>query len=180
MHREDINLLNLTDKTMLNKEVAFHLFDLISPMEVKRIVDIGTGHGMSAKFFSDLKPQATIYTIDGFGIYGDGRIYNKLDHDAVSKINKNLGKNVIQILGNSQSVPWELPLDVLYIDADHTYEGCKADFDLYSPFVSKGGLIIFDDYIQDNNPNNGVKKVVDEAKGLEILYTGIAAITRKI
>jgi predicted O-methyltransferase YrrM len=179
MHREDINLLNLTVKTMLKKEVALHLFDLVTPMEVKRIVDVGTGFGMSSKFFSDLKPQATIYTVDGFGLYGDGRIYKEYSPAEVKKIIFSHPHNVIQILGDSQKVPWELPIDVLFIDADHTYEGCKADYDNYSPFLVQGGLLIFDDYIQENNPTNGVRKVVDELTGYDILYTGISAIMRK-
>lgn len=164
---------------MLKKEVAEKMRELIAPMKGQRIVDIGTGWAESSTFFSNLKPDWTIYTIDGFGIYGDGRIYNKFDHYAVSKINMNLGKNVIQILGNSQTIPWELPIDVLFIDADHTYEGCKADYERYSPFVVSAGLIVFDDYTQENNPNNGVRKVVDEiTEGM--IYEGYyAAIMRK-
>jgi cephalosporin hydroxylase len=37
------------------------------------------------------------------------------------------------------------PLDVLYIDGDHSYEGVKADFNMYSSLVRPGGLIIFHD-----------------------------------
>jgi predicted O-methyltransferase YrrM len=39
-------------------------------------------------------------------------------------------------------------LDVLYIDGDHSYEGVKADFDMYSGLVRPGGLIIFHDIAQ--------------------------------
>jgi predicted O-methyltransferase YrrM len=36
-------------------------------------------------------------------------------------------------------------VDVLFIDGDHTYEGVKKDFELYSPMMRKGGLIAFHD-----------------------------------
>jgi predicted O-methyltransferase YrrM len=36
-------------------------------------------------------------------------------------------------------------LDFLFIDGDHTYEGVRQDFDLYSPLVRRGGLIGFHD-----------------------------------
>jgi predicted O-methyltransferase YrrM len=36
-------------------------------------------------------------------------------------------------------------LDYLLIDGDHTYEGVKKDYELYSPFVRKGGMIVFHD-----------------------------------
>jgi len=37
------------------------------------------------------------------------------------------------------------PYDFLFIDGDHSYEGCKADWDNYSPMVRPGGLIGFHD-----------------------------------
>jgi cephalosporin hydroxylase len=35
--------------------------------------------------------------------------------------------------------------DFLFIDGDHTYEGVKQDFEMYSPFVKKNGIICFHD-----------------------------------
>jgi Methyltransferase domain len=37
------------------------------------------------------------------------------------------------------------PIDVLFIDGDHTYEGVKADYEMYSPLVRPGGVIGFHD-----------------------------------
>ncbi len=37
------------------------------------------------------------------------------------------------------------PIDFLYIDGDHTYEGVRSDFEMYSPLVRSGGLIAFHD-----------------------------------
>jgi hypothetical protein len=36
-------------------------------------------------------------------------------------------------------------LDLLFIDGDHTYEGIKSDFELYSGFVKPGGVVAFHD-----------------------------------
>lgn len=35
--------------------------------------------------------------------------------------------------------------DMLFIDGDHTYEGAKADFELFSPLVRPGGMVGFHD-----------------------------------
>ncbi len=35
--------------------------------------------------------------------------------------------------------------DFLFIDGNHTFEGVKADFEMYSGLVRPGGLIVFDD-----------------------------------
>jgi predicted O-methyltransferase YrrM len=41
-------------------------------------------------------------------------------------------------------------LDLLLIDADHSYEGAKADFLQYRHFVREGGIIAFHDIVQDH------------------------------
>lgn len=46
--------------------------------------------------------------------------------------------NLFSILNNEK-------LDFLFIDGDHSYEGVKQDFEMYSPFVKKGGYIGFHD-----------------------------------
>lgn len=38
-------------------------------------------------------------------------------------------------------------IDLLFIDGDHRYEGVKKDFEMYSPLVNKGGLIVFHDVV---------------------------------
>jgi predicted O-methyltransferase YrrM len=37
------------------------------------------------------------------------------------------------------------PVDFLFIDGDHTYEGVRKDFEMYSSLVRKGGIIAFHD-----------------------------------
>jgi predicted O-methyltransferase YrrM len=37
------------------------------------------------------------------------------------------------------------PLDLLLIDGDHTYDGVKQDFEMYSPFVKPCGIVAFHD-----------------------------------
>ena len=42
------------------------------------------------------------------------------------------------------------PLDLLFIDGDHSFEGVSGDFRLYSPLVKEGGLIMFHDIVPDH------------------------------
>lgn len=41
----------------------------------------------------------------------------------------------------------EPSIDFLFIDGDHTYEGVKADFKMYSPFMKNGAIIAFHDIV---------------------------------
>jgi len=50
-------------------------------------------------------------------------------------------------------------LDFVFIDADHSYEGCKADIEAWEPKVRKGGMVAGHDY---NRKWPGVVRSVDE------------------
>lgn len=51
-------------------------------------------------------------------------------------------------------------IDFVFIDADHSYEGCKADIEAWAPKVRKGGMVAGHDYHRENWP--GVVRAVDE------------------
>ena len=42
-------------------------------------------------------------------------------------------------------VKQDIKIDLLHIDADHTFDGIKKDFDLYSKIMNKGGIITIHD-----------------------------------
>jgi predicted O-methyltransferase YrrM len=39
-------------------------------------------------------------------------------------------------------------LDMLFIDGDHSYEGVRQDFEMYSPLVRPGGMVAFHDIVE--------------------------------
>jgi len=58
-------------------------------------------------------------------------------------------------------------LDLVFLDADHSYEGVRADIAAWLPKVRKGGWIGGHDY-DNGEPGydfSGVRKAVDEAFG---------------
>jgi predicted O-methyltransferase YrrM len=73
-----------------------------------------------------------------------------------------VGANVRLIPATTQDAAarWTQPIDYLYIDADHTYDGVRADLELWAPLVKPGGLILGDDYGHRVFP--GVKQAWDE------------------
>lgn len=189
MTREEVSIL-IPENTNLfiEHETALAFYDFMSKLpEEGRLVEIGTGIGDSTRFFAKVKPKWHIYTIDGYGLFGEKSIYPYDPVDgrrtvAGEDLRRNVGSfegfNIIQILQNSTKVPWELPVDVIFIDGDHTYEGCRADFERYSPFLKESGYIFFHDYYRDVF---GVKQCVDEIceKGWKLLYVDKAAIVEK-
>ena len=51
-----------------------------------------------------------------------------------------------------------IKIDFLHIDADHSYEGVKKDFELYSQIMSPGGIIS----LHDSDPNYEPRLIVTE------------------
>jgi predicted O-linked N-acetylglucosamine transferase (SPINDLY family) len=59
-------------------------------------------------------------------------------------------------------------LDLLFIDGDHTYEGVKADYEIYSDIVKPGGYIAFHDIVdsqQHRDKNCFVARFWNELRG---------------
>jgi predicted O-methyltransferase YrrM len=48
-------------------------------------------------------------------------------------------------------------LDVLFIDGDHSYDGVRADFELYSPLVRSGGIVLLHDVNEDYRTSRGLE-----------------------
>ena len=47
--------------------------------------------------------------------------------------------------------------DLIYIDGDHTYEGCKQDLEAWWPKVKRGGFFTGDDYSDRLAPRTGIE-----------------------
>ena len=65
----------------------------------------------------------------------------------------------------SKSRTWA-PISVLFIDGDHSYEGCKRDIDAWYPFMKEDGVMLFHDG-DESSPGvvRAVAEFVDTYKG---------------
>jgi cephalosporin hydroxylase len=66
------------------------------------------------------------------------------------------------------------PLDYLFIDGDHRYEGVKRDFEMYGPLVRKGGLIAFHDIVE--GPSEAVGGVPQLWREIKYRYSHVEFI----
>ena len=46
---------------------------------------------------------------------------------------------------------------MLYLDGDHSYEGIKNNFELFTPLVKPGGIIVFHDIVPDFKTRFGIE-----------------------
>jgi hypothetical protein len=97
----------------------------------------------------------------------DSKNYDQNDYDNLYVFaNERLGKhgNRVQLLretSNTAESRFEgASIDIVFIDAEHTYSGVKHDIEIWETKVKKGGIISGHDYDHPNFP--GVKNAVDE------------------
>jgi len=137
------------------KSEILELLQILKELKPKYVLEIGTANGGSLYLLSRVSSDdACIISVDvPAGEFGGGysklriplykafcmkkqRIYlvrrDSHDQSTFEKIKKILGKNM---------------LDLLFIDGDHSYEGIKKDFELYSPLVKNGRIIVFHDIV---------------------------------
>ena len=140
------------------------------------IVEIGTAKGGTLFLFCQhAADDATIISLDlPFGRNGGG--YPKWKEKLYAKFAKP-GQTLHLMRANShldetrtriEALLKGRKIDVLMIDADHSYEGVKRDYDLYSPLLAEDGFIAMHDVIPNRfDPEIEVHRFWDELKATE-------------
>ncbi len=72
--------------------------------------------------------------------------YIKSNYNNNAKFKLIQGNSYFDITEERFKQECDFPIDLLFIDGDHTFDGVKNDFERYSKYVKKNGYIIFDDY----------------------------------
>lgn len=135
---------------------------LVANVRPKYVLEIGTLRGGTLFTLCRLAdPEATLISLDlPNGSFGGGYrwfqapIFRSFAQPCQSmhliRGNSHDGDSKIQV----QAILGGVPLDLLFIDGDHTYDGVKQDFEMYAPLVRAGGLIIFHDIVEHSTDKN--------------------------
>ncbi|MGH9970098.1 MAG: O-methyltransferase [Pyrinomonadaceae bacterium] len=106
----------------------------------RRVFEIGTHTGSSTLAMAiNVPDQTEILTLDLEPSETVGSAYRNTEHS--SKIR--------QLYGNSKTfdyAPFLGSVDLIFIDADHTYDGVKSDTEKAFQLLRPGGVIVWDDY----------------------------------
>jgi len=138
------------------------LLETFKEINPQVIMEIGTAKGGSLFSFCKLaKENGLIISLDLLkGQFGGGYTYWRvLFYNAFVDKSKKL--YLLRKNSHQQETLEEVKvilngalLDFLFIDGDHTYDGVKKDFEMYSPLVKKGGSIALHD-IAIHSPETG-------------------------
>ena len=130
------------------------LLEILEKRKPKTVLEIGTSTGGTLFLLCNVAHSgATIISIDlpegpfGGEFFQDWKIplYKSFVRDGQRIHFVRSDSHDKSTLNNLKKLLEKNKIDFLLIDGDHTYEGIKKDFEMYSPLVSEGGIIAFHD-----------------------------------
>jgi len=157
---------------------SYLLYGLVRSMKPAVCVEIGSARGRSACFIGRALKEN-----------GSGRLF-AIDPHVSTNWNDNASVETLPILESNlrkfqlesqvqivrktsieAANDWNSPIDMIFIDGDHSYEGVKQDWELFVPHVKEFGVVVFHDTIWDRRPDSqwsrkdmGVPRFVDELR----------------
>jgi predicted O-methyltransferase YrrM len=157
---------------------AYLLYGLARALKPSVAVEIGSARGKSACFVGRaLKENGSgkLFAIDPH-TRTDWNDENSVDTLEIMRGNIRALKlerhvEIIRDTSVNAAARWMLPIDMIFIDGDHSYDGVKRDWELFSPFVKRFGVVVFHDTMWDLNPDSpysradmGVPAFVEELR----------------
>jgi predicted O-methyltransferase YrrM len=149
------------------------LAELVAALEPKCVVEIGTNNGGTLFLWSRLaSDSAVVASVDlPGGTFGGGypvwraSLYHSFKRKAQRLNLIRDDSHRTSTLARLRHTLGDCPVDFLFIDGDHTYEGVKQDFEMYSQLVRPGGIVAFHDILpHPNHPDCQVDRFWNEVK----------------
>lgn len=157
---------------------SYLLYGLVRSMKPEVCVEIGSARGRSACFigmalkengrgrlFAIDPHQQTSWndfqSVDTFEIIKNNLAALQITHQV----------DIVRMTSGEAARGWNRQIDMIFIDGDHSYEGIKRDWELFVPYLTTFGVVIFHDTIWDLRPDPkwsrndmGVPRFVDELR----------------
>lgn len=141
------------------------LAGLIKGHDLRIGVEVGVNQGANMRAVLDRCPRFKWTGVDDWrGDYlGWDAAKRKLSRDRFRAVERKYPNRVRLLEMDSIEAAATIPdasIDLVFIDADHEYEGVRDDIAAWAPKVRPGGILAGHDYDQPDFP--GVRKAVDE------------------
>lgn len=143
---------------------------LVNKYNIKNMAEVGVARGHHSLHLLEAVPDLHLYSIDPWGYYLDE--HENMVHQSLDEIDK-LYETIVSFLkpfgGRStilrhtsmRAAPLvKEQLDMVFIDADHSYKSVKEDLGIWWEKVRAGGIVSGHDYNHSAHP--GVTKAVNE------------------
>ena len=152
----------LEAKHLDNPRLFANREDLISALRSAEggvIAEVGVAHGVFSEYLlNELRPRKfvafDIFNMHEWDTYCNVRtniLFNNMTHlDYYRRKFADRGSQVVIEVGKSNLTLAKYPdksFDLIYVDADHSYEGVKQDVNVAKAKLADDGVIVFNDYV---------------------------------
>jgi predicted O-methyltransferase YrrM len=135
---------------------AWLLYSVARSLKPKVCVEIGSARGRSACFVGlalAANGRGKLFAIDPH-TKTDWNDSHSVDTFSIMQAHlESLGLTpyveIVRKTSEEAAKNWNQPIDLIFIDGDHSYEGVRRDWELFSPHVSPFGVVVFHDTIWD-------------------------------
>lgn len=160
------------------------LISEIQKNDFKIGAEVGVKRGDNVRKIVQACPDFVIHAIDAWDpklqYLNWGKNAQRINEQIFDKLVSKYPQQIIKHKGYSLPVAAEFDdasLDIIFIDGDHSYEGCKADIEAWLPKLREGGVMAGHDYEHPQFP--GVKKSVDEIFDEVEVFSDMVWLIRK-
>ncbi len=156
------------------------LYGLARSLKPEVCVEIGSARGKSACYVGlalEENGKGKLYAIDPH-TKTEWNDDNSVETYEVMR--QNLGSlglldrvEIVRKTSGQAALSWNMPIDLIFIDGDHTYEGVKRDWELFTPNLAPFGVVVFHDTAweidrvsrrQNSREDMGVPRFVEELR----------------
>lgn len=137
---EDLSWLffsNFLNRGIIKMDIdeAAYLFKIVRENKPSYLVEIGRDEGGSTMLLSTAKnKEAELVSLD-------------LKDKCNALVKKMIDKNTSLTIADSRSFTPKQKIDFLFIDGDHSFEGVKADFENFLPYLNPNADVLFHDAV---------------------------------
>jgi predicted O-methyltransferase YrrM len=152
---------------------AVVMYVLMRAHPPRTVVEIGSYLGRSTVFFAlamrEVNPSGRVVAIDPHT--GDRQQLQALSTDRLATFElfrQHCRAAAVEDLVEAHvasslevAAGWREPVDLLYVDGWHSYDAVVADGEAWLPHLSRGGVVVFDDYVAYDE----VRKAIHDLAG---------------
>ena len=157
---------------------AFLLYGLARALKPAVAVEIGSARGKSACYVGRALKENGFGKLFAIDPHTRTNWNDEDSVDTLGEMRRNIRKlgvehqvEIIRDISANAAARWMLPIDMIFIDGDHSYEGVKKDWELFVPFVKQFGVVVFHDTMWELKPDSpysradmGVPAFVEELR----------------
>jgi predicted O-methyltransferase YrrM len=155
---------SIAQHSLSSPKFSQFLFRLIQDFKFKTIIELGTSLGVNTAYLATAKTDSSLATFEA--------------DPAALMIAKEVNKNHHNIQFHQGDIAYLLPeflhkskpkIDLVYADANHTFEASIHYFNIILPYLQKESIYIMDDI----HWSHGMKKAWEELKNREEISSSI-------